>query len=130
MFGVGLRLCLLQDNFATLQTFRPNLKFLPKLRRKSIILIYIIKTNVRIFFIKMEFPPFSESCPFSHLFPRRVTVMCYSDAVSHCMLCGGGFIGDCSRAPLVNGIIINPFFVVGVLCQTSGESLNITFPSS
>ena len=85
MFGVGLRLCLLQDNFATLQTFRPNLKFLPKLRRKSIILIYIIKTNVRIFFIKMEFPPFSESCPFSHLFPRRVTVMCYSDAVSHCI---------------------------------------------
>ena len=64
MFGVGLRLCLLQDNFATLQTFRPNLKFLPKLRRKSIILIYTIKTNVRIFSSKWNFLPFQKVVSF------------------------------------------------------------------
>ena len=29
MFGIGLRLCLQQDNFAIQQTFRPKLKFLP-----------------------------------------------------------------------------------------------------
>ena len=45
MFGVGLRLCLLQDKFSIQQTFGPNLKFLTKLRRKRMILRFIWITN-------------------------------------------------------------------------------------
>ena len=43
---------------------------------------------------------------------------------------GGGVMLYLSHASLVNGIIIRPFFVVGSVCQISGLSLNMTFPSS
>ena len=43
---------------------------------------------------------------------------------------GGGVMSYLSHASFVSGIIISPFLVVGSVRQTSGLSLNMTFPSS
>ena len=69
MFGVGLRLCLLQDKFSIQQTFGTNLKFLSKPQRKRIILGYIWITNYcnSQWTVKIKFLPFSRSLFFSHL---------------------------------------------------------------